>query len=528
VESALRPPVQQAASEDGVAFERLLADLSARFVSVAPAAVDGQIEQALRRIVEALGVDRSSLMEFSEDSRELIFTHQWAREPVRLDPDRDVRKVMSHDSPWYFGKLLMGETIAVSRLPDDLPDEAVIDKAYCLATGFAANLTVPLKLSGRPVAAVAVGCFGRERQWPAALIPRLRLIGEVFLNALARRDQALRLQQALTEIRALKAQLEEENLYLRKEIDAAARVGGIVGESAAIRRALVQAEQVAPTDAAVLLLGETGTGKELLAHTIHATSGRRARAMVRLNCAALPPTLIESELFGRERGAYTGALARQTGRFETADGSTIFLDEIGDLPLELQAKLLHVLERGEFERLGSSKTIRVDVRVIAATNRDLARMVRDGKFREDLYYRLNVFPITVPPLRARADDVPLLVWAFVREFAQKQGKAFEQIPKRAMEVLRCYSWPGNVRELRNVIERAVILSPGPILHVEPPTSSTIEAQAAGTLEAVERQHIARVLEEVHGRIRGEGGAAQRLGLKPSTLESRLVKLGFKR
>ena len=239
-----------------------------------------------------------------------------------------------------------------------------------------------------------------------------------------------------------------------------------MGESAAITRALVQAEQVAPTDAAVLLLGETGTGKELLARTIHALSTRRSRTMIRLNCAALPPTLIEAELFGRERGAYTGALARQMGRFEVADGSTIFLDEIGELPLELQAKLLHVLERGEFERLGSSRTIRVDVRVVAATNRDLAGMVRAGKFREDLYYRLNVFPITTPPLRARLEDMPLLVWAFVREFAPAQGKTFEQIPRRTMEALQRYPWPGNVRELRNVIERAIILSPGPILHVE--------------------------------------------------------------
>ena len=250
--------------------------------------------------------------------------------------------------------------------------------------------------------------------------------------------------------------------------------------------------------------------------------------MIRLNCAALPPTLIEAELFGRERGAYTGALARQMGRFEVADSSTIFLDEIGELPLELQAKLLHVLERGEFERLGSSKTMRVDVRVIAATNRDLTAMVRAGKFREDLFYRLNVFPITVPPLRARLDDLPLLVWSFVREFAPAQGKTFEQIPKRTMEALQRYAWPGNVRELRNVIERAIILSPGPILHVEPPTSPMQEVAAEMTLEAVERRHIVAVLDQVRWRIRGEGGAAQRLGLKPSTLESRISKLGIKR
>src|SRR4030095_13196540 len=237
---------------------------------------------------------------------------------------------------------------------------------------------------------------------------------------------------------------------------------------------------------------------------------------------------IEAELFGRERGAYTGALAKQMGRFELADGSTIFLDEIGELPLELQAKLLHVLERGEFERLGSSRTIRADVRVIAATNRDLAGMVRAGRFREDLYYRLNVFPIVTPPLRARLEDVPLLVWAFVRELAPTQGKTFEQIPKRTMEALQCHTWPGNVRELRTGIEGAIILSPGPILHVElPPTAPERETPAQMTLEAIERRHIASVLEEVRWRIRGGGGGAQRLGMKPSTLESRIIKLGMK-
>jgi transcriptional regulator with GAF, ATPase, and Fis domain len=323
--------------------------------------------------------------------------------------------------------------------------------------------------------------------------------------------------------------LEGENLYLRKEIDAAAGAGGgIVGESAAIRRSLVQAEQVALTDATVLLLGETGTGKQLLAQTIHGLSTRRGRTMVQVNCAALPPTLIEAELFGRERGAYTGALARQTGRFEVADGSTIFLDEIGDLPLELQAKLLRVLERGEFERLGSSRTIRVDVRIIAATNRDLTAMVRDAKFREDLYYRLNVFPVTVPPLRDRHEDIPLLAWAFVREFASAQGKTIEQIPRRTMDALQRYAWPGNVRELRNIIERATILSPGPTLRVELPASVDLQAAAGMTLEVIERRHIVAVLDEVRWRIRGEGGAAQRLGLKPSTLESRMRKLGIKR
>jgi formate hydrogenlyase transcriptional activator len=520
----MSPPAPEF-TEERARFERLLADLSARFVNLPPAAVDQEIEQSLQQIVETLDVDRSTLMEFSENGKELITTHQWARAGI----PRDMLRVAEDETQWYTRTLLRGETIAYSRLPEDLPEEAVAEKEYCATTGLRSNLTVPLKVSGRPLAALAIGCFGRVRLWPAELIPRVRLFGEVFSNALARRNHAMALEEALAEVSGLKARLEEENLYLRKEADARSRATlGILGESAAIKKSLVQAEQVAQSDATVLLLGETGTGKELLARMIHTLSTRKDRTMIRVNCAALPSTLIEAELFGRERGAYTGALARQMGRFEVADGSTLFLDEIGDLPLELQAKLLRVLEQGEFERLGSSRTRRVDVRVIAATNRDLGGMVGEAKFRQDLYYRLNVFPITVPPLRVRPEDIPLLVWAFVREFAQSQGKTFETVPGRTMDALQRYSWPGNVRELRNIIERAVILSPGPTLHVELPASLDQPAFADTTLEANERRHILAVLDTVRWRIRGEGGAAQRLGLKPTTLESRMRKLGIKR
>jgi len=517
--SHARPPADEA-----LRFERLLADLSSRFVNLPPSEVDHQIEEGLRQIVEALDVDRSGLAEFSGDGKEFIVTHSWAREGYfRLTG------IVISEYPWYTGKLLKGETLAFSRLAKDSWGGDGREKELAASFRFRAHLSIPLRVSGRPLGALSIACFRHERVWPAEVIPRLRLLGEVFANALARRNQSVSLEQALAEVRELKARLEEENLYLRKEIDVAARAGsGIVGESEAIKRTLVQVGQVAPTDAAVLLLGETGTGKELLAWSIHGLSARRGRTMMKVNCAALPPSLIEAELFGRERGAYTGALARQSGRFEVADGSTIFLDEIGDLPLELQAKLLRVLEQGEFERLGSTRTIRVNVRVIAATNRDLAAMVRAAAFRQDLYYRLNVFPITVPTLRARPEDIPLLVWAFVREFAQAQGKTIEQIPKRSMEALQRYLWPGNVRELRNIIERATILSTGPTLHVDLPDPLDPKASSGETLEAVERQHIIAVLEEVRWRIRGAGGAAQRLGLKPTTLESRIRKAGIKR
>jgi PAS domain S-box-containing protein len=343
-----------------------------------------------------------------------------------------------------------------------------------------------------------------------------------------RKRSHLALEQAYREIEQLKNRLEQENLYLRGQVQPAAIPGALVGQSPALLKVLRQVEQVANTNASVLITGETGTGKELIAAAIHELSGRRERMMVRVNCAALPPTLIESELFGREKGAYTGALTRQVGRFELAHGSTIFLDEVGELLLELQSKLLRVLQEGRFERLGSPKTIQVDVRVIAASNRDLAHAIRAGQFREDLFYRLNVFPIHVPPLRERPEDIPVLVETFVEEFSKAAGKTIESVPRSVIESLQRYRWPGNVRELRNVVERAVIVSPGPSLLVEPPASAAGHRPSARTLEEAEREHILGVLEQTSWRIRGRGFAAEILGLKPTTLEARMAKLGLQR
>jgi transcriptional regulator with GAF, ATPase, and Fis domain len=286
---------------------------------------------------------------------------------------------------------------------------------------------------------------------------------------------------------------------------------------------------VAATDSTVLILGETGTGKELLAHAIHNLSSRKEKQMVTVNCSALPGSLIESELFGREKGAYTSALTKRLGRFEIADGSTIFLDEISELPLELQTKLLRVLEDGRFERLGRSDSIKVDVRVVAATNRDLTKEVSQGRFREDLYYRLNVFPLTVPPLRERRGDIPLLVWTFVKEHSERMGKTIESIPRKSMEALQRYLWPGNVRELKNIIERAVILSKGPDLLIEvPPIVDSERQHSKMTLEELEKRHITNVLETTGWRVRGKNGAAEILGLKPTTLDFRIKKLGIPR
>ena len=352
---------------------------------------------------------------------------------------------------------------------------------------------------------------------------------------------------AFKEIDALKDKLAEEKLYLEEEIRSAFNFEEIVGESPAIRRALAQVELVAPAGTTVLILGETGTGKEVIARAVHNLSPRKERTFVKVNCAAIPSGLLEAELFGHERGAFTGAISQKIGRFELADRGTLFLDEIGDIPLELQPKLLRVLQEQEFERLGSNRTQRVDVRVVAATNRDLSRLVADREFRSDLYYRLNVFPIQIPPLRERREDVPLLVRYFVQNFSRRLNKTVEYVPTDAMDALVNYGWPGNIRELENLIERAVLLSPGKELRVPvselksatlssngnvvadiPLFSSSPSSVPITTLEEAERQHILRALRQTEWRIAGPKGAAAILGMKRTTLQARMRKLGIRR
>src|SRR5919109_348056 len=389
--------------------------------------------------------------------------------------------------------------------------------------GFRSLCALPLVVRGKSIGTITVGSLAKFQYAEADADLLMQVANQIAI--------AVDNMRAHEETEALKARFEAEAVYLQEEIKTEHNFEEIIGQSAPMRQLLRKIEQVAPTEATVLIQGETGTGKELLARAIHDRSRRPDRPLVKVNCGSIPAGLVESELFGHEKGAFTGATQKRTGRFELADGGTIFLDEVTELPLDTQVKLLRVLQEGEFERVGSSQTIRVDVRVIAATNRDLREVMRNGTFRSDLFYRLNVFPVEVPPLRERKEDVPLLVNFFLSKFGKKLGKEVRGVSRRAMESLTNYPWPGNVRELQNVIERAVVLATGAVVNVD---ESTLRSDGAsqeppvGTLENVERAHIIRALDETRWVIHGKKGAAEILGINPSTLRSRMEKLGIRR
>lgn len=640
-------------SGDRLRFEEMISNLSARIINLPPEQLDSEIELALKRVLEFFQVDRCGLLYLLPGKDAWIISHVAYSEHAAPVPKGT--ELPRSINPWAYDKLATKREAVVFASVDDVPDEAEVDKQTWIKWGIRSNLVIPI-LTGEPVVHfIAINAVQKERVWPTAFIPRLQLLGEIFVGALERRkaDQALReseerlnlaassaeaglwiiyvdtgrlwateklreifqfapeeelsferfletvhpddrqnardtldlclqtremvqfeyrfllpdgqvrwvvargrcllgtaeqpkrlmgvtiditarkevearLHEQMEEILRLKNQLEQENLYLRDEIKLQQAHEDIVGRSKAMKRVLAQVEQVAGTEATVLLQGETGTGKDLLARTIHNLSSRKDRPMVTINCAVLPPTLIEGELFGREKGAYTGAMTRMIGRFEVADRSTLFLDEIGELPLELQAKLLRVLEEGRFERLGSTKTLEVDVRIIAATHRNLSQEVAAGRFRSDLYYRLSVFPILVSPLRERVQDIPPLVWAFVKHFEKKISKRIDHIPRKCMETMQRYPWPGNARELRNIIEHAMIASQGGTLNVLPPQLTAEVIAASEKLADVERAHILVVLEKTGWHITGKGGAADILGMKRTTLQSKMKKLGIQR
>ena len=396
-----------------------------------------------------------------------------------------------------------------------------------LAEGLKSALHLPLIAHGRPLGTLTVASL-QEETFPQNDAELLQHVANQIAIGV---ENALAYRQVVEQAN----KLTEEKLYLQDEIRTQHNFEEIIGESRVLKDILNQLTTVAPTDSTILVLGETGTGKELIARAIHNLSTRRERTLVKVNCAAIPTGLLESELFGHERGAFTGAIAQRIGRFELAHRGTLFLDEVGDIPLELQPKLLRVLQEQEFERLGSARTTRVDVRLVAATNVDLAQRVATGQFRSDLYYRLNVFPVTIPPLRERREDIPVLVRYFAQKYARRMKKPIDTIPSKAMTALTEYRWPGNVRELENFIERAVILSRGvdlqlPLSELRQRTQSVGGAVAShfATLEHAEREHIVRALSETAWVVGGPAGAAARLGMKRTTLQSRMRKLGISR
>jgi formate hydrogenlyase transcriptional activator len=501
---------------------RLVTDIAASLVGVSPDDVDDKVVDGLRRIVEALPAAGAVIWRRDAGGTDPVPTHQW-RQPNLPTPEIPSAGTV----PWSMAQLDAGKPVVFLKT-DQLPDP--IDRAAFHRAGYASGVVLPLPVrASGPGELQALMCYSLSHEdWTPEVCESLRTVAAVIGQALDSQKAVSALGRALEDIRRLRERPDREpdQLHRKAWMTGASRL--IVSESAAVSHALRQVEQVAPMPATVLLLGETGSGKEVFARTIHDLSPRRQRAMVTVNCAAMPGALIESELFGREKGAYTGAFSQQIGRFEAANQSTLLLDEIGELSAEAQVKLLRVLQERTIERLGSNRSIKVDVRIIAATNRNLEEAVKARTFREDLYYRLNVFPIVVPPLRERIEDVPGLVWAFVDEFSTAFGKPIKSIARESMRNLQAYGWPGNVRELRNVIERAVIVATGPQLEVSVPAAKSRLPEAATTLADLDIRHISAVLELTNWRVRGPGGAADRLGIKPTTLESRMARLGLRR
>jgi transcriptional regulator with GAF, ATPase, and Fis domain len=514
--------------------DRLIAELSATLIRIEGDNVAAAVDDALRRAGDSLDVDRCLLIECIENNATVDAVFHWSRPALgAIEGEADVAPIKTLLDGWHGTQ----DALVFERIPEDLPVDvlaAIADDAVPRITMTSA-VVVRVMIPGIDgvTCLLVVGQVAEHRRWPELVVERVRRVAGILAAALARRRGLQALQQSQLEIARLRAQLvdDEDSPQVTAPRTAIAGFDDIVGNSAALRTALSLLQEVATTDSTALLLGETGTGKELFAKALHIRSARRQFPIVSVNCAALPPTLIESELFGHERGAFTDAVAQRQGRFELAHRGTLFLDEIGDLPLELQAKLLRVLQEGEFERLGASRSRKVDVRIVAATHRDLGQAVAAGDFREDLYYRLNVFPIRLPPLRERREDIPALVWSIIRKRQRSMHRAVTRVPQNVMDALQRHPWPGNIRQLENVVERALIHSTSDTLVLVPDDLEEVETTAvadATSLSSIERAHIEKILRECGWRINGAGNTAERLGMHPNTLRFRMKKLGIVR
>jgi transcriptional regulator with GAF, ATPase, and Fis domain len=519
--------------------EALLNEISSAYINLPPREIGHVVDQDLGRLARLIGADRYVIClagDIKRRPQEFIFSFDYWANELKEQVEEEYAWLVAHGGHFNFryiiDRCLEGQIVAFSdigELPDAEPGlKQVLEKLHVKS-----QLAVPISANREIIGFMIVHTTRKHRRWPDELVRKIRQFGDLFANAYVRkRSEAARLE-AREEIERLKARLESDYRYLSDEFKKT--VGGemIVGASRAMNRVMEQVMQVAPTQTPVLLLGETGAGKGVLALALHQTSRRADRPLVQLNCATLASGVIESELFGHERGAFTGADRQRAGRFEIAEGSTLFLDEIGELPLELQAKLLRVLETGEFERLGGSNTLKTDARIIAATNRDLEKEVAAGRFRKDLWYRLSIFPIRIPPLRERTEDIPAIVEGFIEQFSKNSGRRFATLSEGVMNALQQHSWPGNVRELRNLIERAVIVSPGAELCITVPNySSDSECPAfPGPIvpfAEMERMYLLHALEKAGWRIEGAGGAADLLGFNPSTLRSRMRKQNIRK
>jgi len=507
------------------ACQELLARVSSKLVTTPMEEADNLVTASLKDVCDFIGADRAVLAWIDWGTGVARIDYAFTTTDIKLQKELSMREYP------FIAKHLLDNRIIVIKDVDEPPAGARKDYAGLKELGVRSFVSVPLIVANEVVGAVTFGDGNTKAFWQDdEVIADLRFFAELFANYVLRIRSRQELDEAMNGLRRATERLEAENVYLRKEVDLSHGFDEIIGNSEAIRRCLHLVEKVAATETPVLVLGETGTGKELIARALHERSARSERPLVKVNCAALPANLIESELFGYEKGAFTGAESSKRGRFDLADGSTLFLDEIGEIPVELQPKLLRVLQEGEFERLGGTRTIKVDVRLVAATNRDLGQRVAEGEFRSDLYYRINTFPIELPPLRERGDDVQLLAEHFVRIHSQRLNRDVSAISAHMMRELRRYHWPGNIRELEGVIQRALIASAGSVLDLADPISPEAESLSSTSpdLKSVEREHIVKVLNDAGWKIAGASGAAAKLGVPPSTLRSKMKKLAISR